>query len=69
MADPTPSMTITFPINPAIPNVEILGLTPFQLLLAAAIVARIANSAMDQLEDTMTQAPTGLVLATRLPEN
>ena len=70
MTDLPPSMTITYPTNPAIPNVVIAGLTPFQILLAAAIVQRIANNAMDNLEESIMQTTTNLVEIHRtLPES
>lgn len=66
--DKLPYVKITFP-QPALPLVEIEGLTPFQLMFAATLLARVADKSMSQMEETMSrQQPTALVVAKELPK-
>jgi len=62
-----PRLTIAFPENPAVPQVDIQNLTPFQVLLAAALVARIADKVMTDLEHASMGPTSPLVVAQRIP--
>ena len=66
--DSVGTVTIVFNHGGAIPEVNINGVTPFQVLLASAVLDRIADKVMTDLEAASEeQSVSPLVIANRLP--
>jgi hypothetical protein len=56
-----PTIIISFPV-PSVPTVQIANANAFQVLLAAALMQRVADQVMTDHEDRLRQAMTSPII-------
>jgi hypothetical protein len=59
-----PIIAVTF-VAPATPMVNIVGVSPFQIIIAIALLTRIADKAMTDLENSLSKPPSPIVVVRR----